>query len=119
MYLTGYLTTVREKDLSTSVPDGLSVLAIPNAEIQEIFETTVMKWFSDSAKTWSRQTLFDAVMENDCELLTQEMSKLLRKTISYHDYKEDFYHAFLASILQEQGIRWNPIRNMGKGAVIS
>ena len=53
LYLTGYLTTVREEDLSTSVPDGLSALAIPNAEIQEIFETTVMKWFSDSAKTWS------------------------------------------------------------------
>ena len=39
LYLTGYLTTVREEDLSTSVPDGLSALAIPNAEIQEIFET--------------------------------------------------------------------------------
>ena len=98
LYLTGYLTTVREEDLSTSVPDGLSALAIPNAEIQEIFETTVMKWFSDSAKTWSRQILFDAVWRNDCELLTQEMNKLLRKTISYHDYKEDFYHAFLAGI---------------------
>ena len=36
-----------------------------NAEIQEIFETTVMKWFSDSAKTWSRQILFDAVWKND------------------------------------------------------
>ena len=37
LYLTGYLTTVREEDLSTSVLDGLSALAIPNAEIQEIF----------------------------------------------------------------------------------
>ncbi len=103
LYLTGYLTTVREEDLSTSVPDGLSALAIPNAEIQEIFETTVMKWFSDSAKTWSRQILFDAVWRNDCELLTQEMNKLLRKTISYHDYKEDFYHAFLAGIFAGAG----------------
>ncbi len=103
LYLTGYLTTVREEDLSTSVPDGLSALAIPNAEIQEIFETTVMKWFSDSAKTWSRQILFDAVWKNDCELLTQEMNKLLRKTISYHDYKEDFYHAFLAGIFAGAG----------------
>lgn len=103
LYLTGYLTTVREEDLSTSVPDGLSALAIPNAEIQKIFETTVMKWFSDSAKTWSRQILFDAVWKNDCELLTQEMNKLLRKTISYHNYKEDFYHAFLAGIFAGAG----------------
>lgn len=115
LYLTGYLTTVREEDLSTSVPDGLSALAIPNAEIQEIFETTVMKWFSDSAKTWSRQTLFDAVWKNDCELLTQEMNKLLRKTISYHDYKEDFYHAFLASIFAGAGYSVESNKEHGEG----
>lgn len=115
LYLTGYLTTVREEDLSTSVLDGLSALAIPNAEIQEIFETTVMKWFSDSAKTWSRQILFDAVWKNDCELLTQEMNKLLRKTISYHDYKEDFYHAFLASIFAGAGYSVESNKEHGEG----
>ena len=115
LYLTGYLTTVREEDLSTSVPDGLSALAIPNAEIQEIFETTVMKWFSDSAKTWSRQILFDAVWKNDYELLTQEMNKLLRKTISYHDYKEDFYHAFLAGIFAGAGYSVESNKEHGEG----
>lgn len=115
LYLTGYLTTVREEDLSTSVPDGLSALAIPNAEIQEIFETTVMKWFSDSAKTWSRQILFDAVWKNDCKLLTQEMNKLLRKTISYHDYKEDFYHAFLAGIFAGAGYSVESNKEHGEG----
>ena len=115
LYLTGYRTTVREEDLSTSVPDGLSALAIPNAEIQEIFETTVMKWFSDSAKTWSRQILFDAVWKNDCELLTQEMNKLLRKTISYHDYKEDFYHAFLAGIFAGAGYSVESNKEHGEG----
>ena len=115
LYLTGYLTTVREEDLSTSVPDGLSALAIPNAEIQEIFETTVMKWFSDSAKTWSRQILFDAVWKNDCEMLTQEMNKLLRKTISYHDYKEDFYHAFLAGIFAGAGYSVESNKEHGEG----
>ena len=115
LYLTGYLTTVREEDLSTSVSDGLSALAIPNAEIQEIFETTVMKWFSDSAKTWSRQILFDAVWKNDCELLTQEMNKLLRKTISYHDYKEDFYHAFLAGIFAGAGYSVESNKEHGEG----
>ena len=115
LYLTGYLTMVREEDLSTSVPDGLSALAIPNAEIQEIFETTVMKWFSDSAKTWSRQILFDAVWKNDCELLTQEMNKLLRKTISYHDYKEDFYHAFLAGIFAGAGYSVESNKEHGEG----
>lgn len=115
LYLTGYLTTVRGDDLPTSVPDGLSALVIPNAEIQEIFETTVMKWFNDSAKTWSRQILFNAVWKNDCELLTQEMNKLLRKTISYHDYKEDFYHAFLAGIFAGAGYSVESNKEHGEG----
>lgn len=43
-----------------------------------------------------RKALFDAVWSGDTEKLTKEMNKLLRQTISYHDYREDFYHAFLA-----------------------
>ena len=74
-----------------------------------------MKWFSDSAKTWSRQILFDAVWKNDCELLTQEMNKLLRKTISYHDYKEDFYHAFLAGIFAGAGYSVESNKEHGEG----
>ena len=65
----------------------------PNVEIREIFETTIKRWFEDSAKIWDRKHLFDAVWEGDSEEITLEMSKLLRKTISYHDYREDFYHA--------------------------
>ena len=38
---------------------------IPNAEIREIFETTVIKWFDDSAKKWNRNALFDAVWNGD------------------------------------------------------
>ena len=37
---------------------------------------------------------FHAVWECDEEKLTEEMTKLLRKTISYHDYKEDFTMLF-------------------------
>ncbi|MFQ9393923.1 MAG: hypothetical protein ACLR2E_07150 [Lachnospiraceae bacterium] len=44
----------------------------------------------------------------------EEMNQLLRMTISYHDYREDFYHAFRQELLQELDIWWNPIRNMGK-----
>ena len=71
---------------------------IPNPEIREIFESTIMKWFDDSAKAWDRQNLFHAVWNADSETLTHEMIKLLRQTISYHNYREDFYHAFLAGI---------------------
>ena len=98
LYLTGYLTKARNTDLSEPLPDGVSALIIPNAEIQEIFQTTILNWFQESARTWSRKALFDAVWNQDVETISSEMTKLLRKTISYHDYKEDYYHAFLAGI---------------------
>lgn len=78
LYLTGYLTNVRTEDLSAPLPDGLSALMIPNAEIREIFESMIVKWFDDSAKAWDRQNLFHAVWNADSETLTHEMTKLLR-----------------------------------------
>ena len=43
------------------------------------------------------------------------MSKLLRKTISYHDYREDFYHAFLAGIFAGAGYEVDSNKEHGEG----
>ena len=115
LYLTGYLTSSKNGSLSVSGSDEISTLKIPNAEIKEIFETTIMKWFSDNAKVWNRKALFDAVWSGDSLSLTEEMSKLLRRTISYHDYKEDFYHAFLAGIFTGAGYMVESNREHGEG----
>ena len=115
LYLTGYLTQVREKDLPTSLPERTSALIIPNAEVREIFETTIQKWFDESAKTWNLTALFDAMWSGDTETLTAEINKLLYKTISYHDYKEDFYHAFLTGILAGSGYEVESNREHGEG----
>lgn len=110
LYLTGYLT-------GTEKEEGRQEwnLWIPNLEIREIFEDTVIKWFQDSARLWERKALFHAVWERDEEKLTEEMTKLLRKTISYHDYKEDFYHAFLAGIFAGAGYIVKSNREHGDG----
>lgn len=97
LYLTGYLTKLPASALASPLPQDIFALTIPNAEIQEIFETTILKWFQDSAKTWNKTALLDAVWNADPQKLTLEMASLLRRTISYHDYHEDFYHAFLAA----------------------
>ena len=115
LYLTGYLTSAKTDSLSVSGSNEISTLKIPNAEIKEIFETTIMKWFSDNAKAWNRKALFDAVWNGDSLALTEEMSKLLRRTISYHDYKEDFYHAFLAGIFTGAGYMVESNREHGEG----
>ncbi len=115
LYLTGYLTRAREADYKGEVPDGMVALMIPNAEIREIFETTVIRWFDDSTKKWNRTALFDAVWRGDSEGITKEMNALLRRTISYHDYREDFYHAFLAGIFTGAGYMVDSNKEHGEG----
>ena len=115
LYLTGYLTMVREKELTENLPNGMYALTIPNAEIREIFETTVKVWFDDSAKSWDRKALFEAVWTGDCEKAGKEMNQLLRMTISYHDYREDFYHAFLAGIFAGAGYMVESNKEHGEG----
>lgn len=115
LYLTGYLTKAREASVTELLPEGMTALMIPNAEIKEIYETTIRKWFDDSARIWNRKPLLDAVWKGDSETLTGEMTKLLRKTISYHDYREDFYHAFLAGIFAGAGYMVESNKEHGEG----
>lgn len=115
LYLTGYLTRKREQNLTSVLPEGMVALAIPNKEIKTIFEDTVIKWFDDSARTWNRQQLFAAVWQGDAEKITEEMGKMLRRTIRYHDYKEDFYHAFLAGIFTGAGYMVDSNKEHGEG----
>ena len=115
LYLTGYLTKAREDDYSSEIPEGMVALMIPNAEIRGIFETTVIKWFDDSAKKWNRNALFDAVWNGDSDGITKEMNALLRRTISYHDYRENFYHAFLAGIFTGAGYMVDSNKEHGEG----
>ena len=115
LYFTGYLTQAREEDLPEALSEDETALMIPNAEIRQIFATTVKKWFSDSAQGWNRAALFRAMWSGDAETLTDEINDLLYKTISYHDYKEDFYHAFLAGILAGTGCAVKSNREHGEG----
>ena len=110
LYLTGYLTNASKQDT-----DGTIELKIPNKEIKEMFETTVKKWFEDNAKTIDRKELFDAVWTGNADILTKEIGTLLRMTISYHDYKEDFYHAFLAGIFAGAGYVVESNKEHGEG----
>ena len=115
LYLTGYLTQKKGIEYQSELPEGTFALTIPNEEIRYIFETTISKWFDESAKKWNREALFDAVWSGDSESITREMSTLLRRTISYHDYREDFYHAFLSGIFTGAGYQVQSNKEHGEG----
>lgn len=120
LYLTGYLTKVKDSDLPESLREqlklsGKTALIIPNLEIQEIFKDTIIRWFDDSVAKWDCQALFQAVWSGDSVAITKEMTTLLRMTISYHDYREDFYHAFLAGIFTGAGYLVESNKEHGEG----
>ena len=115
LYLTGYLTRIRESQSGKQLPKGCLELKIPNAEIMEIFETTISKWFEENVLQWDRKALFASVWTGDAERMKEELTRLLRKTISYHDYKEDFYHAFFAGIFAGAGYNVESNREHGEG----
>ena len=114
LYLTGYLTKAQEES-QNSLEKERTALIIPNLEVKEIYQNTILKWFDDSVKGWERKKLFQAVWDGNEELLSAEMTKLLRKTISYHDYKEDFYHAFLLGIFAGAGYSVESNKEHGEG----
>ena len=115
LYLTGYLTQKKGIEYQSELSEGTVALTIPNEEIRYIFETTISKWFDENAKKWNREALFDAVWNGDSESITREMSTLLRRTISYHDYREDFYHAFLSGIFTGAGYQVQSNKEHGEG----
>lgn len=115
LYLTGYLTRVRETELKRTLEKDNLALKIPNAEVMEIYESTIKNWFIESTRQTDRKTLFMAIWSGECEKATREMTKLLRKTISYHDYREDFYHAFFAGIFAGAGYVVESNKEHGEG----
>ena len=114
LYLTGYLT---QAELPEGVrPEGGKLfLRIPNEEVKIIFRKTVVAWFNERMATIDRSELFDALWQGDDSKATDIISDILFDTISYHDYKEDFYHAFIAGIFTGAGYIVKSNREQGYG----
>ena len=115
LYLTGYLTVEDKGVHNEDTLNNIYRLKIPNLEIKTIFADTIKSWFEDKAKIWDRKKLFKAVWSGDVALVSDEITKLLRKTISYYDYKEDFYHAFLTGIFAGAGYAVESNKEQGEG----
>lgn len=122
LLLSGYLTVEKNSDFDKVTEDGgiLSV-KIPNAEIKQIFIDTIDKWVETATgKLWSAAPLIESIWEKDTDTMSAEITKILKKTISYFDYNESFYHAFLAGILTGAGqfVSTNPETGEGRSDIV-
>ncbi len=117
LYLTGYLTVVRSEELPDEVEleEGESALRIPNEEIKGIFAETIVEWFKDHMKGSNREPLMAALWAGEENKATSILTDWLFQTISYHNYKEDYYHACLAGIFVGLGYAVESDKEHGNG----
>ena len=98
LVMTGYLTKAEKEEAGDAVD-----LKIPNAEIANIFEDTVVASFKDTLDPSEQKELMDALWNGDEAAATKLMTRILFGTISYHDYHENYYHAFLTGLISGLG----------------
>ena len=115
LYFTGYLT---KAELSTE--KQMTYLKIPNAEVMDIFRKSVVEWFNDKTVRSDRSILFQAFWNENSEKLTDILSDLLFDTISYHDYAESYYHAFLTGLFSCAGyiVESNYENGLGRSDIV-
>ena len=111
LLMTGYLTKANPEEDSSEV-----ALKIPNREIAGIFQDTVVNYFSDHVNDSKQKSMMDAFWNGDEKAASEAVSDFLWQTISYMDYHEDYYHAFLAGIFVGRGyaVESNKERGLGR-----
>ncbi len=98
LYLTGYLTGSAAEQLDSG--HKVVALRIPNKEVHAVFQRAIGEWYRDQADEASLQALYDALWSMDEKDMTDVVSDLMMEMISYHDYKEAYYHAIMAGLLR-------------------
>lgn len=93
LFMTGYLTKADKTETGNTVH-----LRIPNAEISSIFEDSVVKHFRGSLDRNIQKEVMDTLWNKQENEASKLITGLLWDTISYHNYHENYYHAFITGI---------------------
>ena len=90
-------------------------LKIPNKEVASIFQETVVNLFIDTIEVGKQRALMDAFWRGDDEAVGKALSDLLWDTISYNDYHENYYHAFMTGVFVGLGYSVDSNKESGLG----
>ncbi len=114
LLMTGYVTKVRPGAEGDEVE-----LRLPNREIGNLFADTVVKHFKESLDTAVQKELLEALWNGEEEKASELMTDILFTTISYHDYHENYYHAFLTGLLTGMGyaVKSNQENGLGRADI--
>ncbi len=104
LFFTGYL---RVKELVYNGAEtgdrNIYSLVIPNLEIKSCYREIIMQYFDRYKKEVDREALLKALLEGDAEGFAEQITRLLKRSISFYDNKESFYHGLISGLLVGAG----------------
>lgn len=115
LLMAGYLTKADPNAQGETV-----ALRIPNQEVLSIFQDTVVRYFTDTVDRNEQNAMMNALWAGDEAAASEAISDLLWRTISYMDYHENYYHAFLTGVFVGLGyeVESNPERGLGRPDIL-
>ena len=96
LLFTGYL---KVRSVKSSGTKFVYSLIIPNLEIHGCYTDIIEEYFSKYKKTVDRGALYKALLGKDAGGFAEMITDLLKKSISYYDNAEAFYHGLIAGLL--------------------
>jgi hypothetical protein len=96
LFFTGYLKKISETFKGNK---RFFTLAIPNIEVETIYQDQISQWFEKSMKDSDiPQEFIRALIAGDVETARKRLSTMLMKSISFFDAAESYYHGFLTAL---------------------
>lgn len=97
LFFTGYLKKTQERFANRTL---YLTLKIPNEEVISIYQNTIMEWYDRRIRQKDFTAFYQALLNKDVKTIERELSMNLMETVSFYDYKEDYYHGYTAGLLK-------------------
>ena len=112
LLVTGYLKAT--KDLG----DNKYELMIPNKEIRYIYTSYFRKYIVSLQDTYSSK-FCNSLIKGDANEAETELNDFLFKTVSFHDYGEDYYHGLIIGMLNNFELLSNREFGLGRPDIVA
>ena len=119
LYFTGYLTKLEEW-LKEDTLERMVRLTIPNVEVRQVYQRTILAWFKEQVERCDFNDLYDALEQGNEGKVQSVINEHLQRTISFYDSAESFYHGFMVGILgqsHEYSVKSNRENGNGRGDI--
>lgn len=112
LLVTGYLKAT--KDLG----DNKYELMIPNKEIKYIYTSYFRKYIVSLQESYSSK-FYNSLIKGDTNEAETELNDFLFRTVSFHDYKEDYYHGLIIGMLNDFELLSNREFGLGRPDIVA